>query len=77
VRRGSHGKSRRHRRCSDELAAEGMSARVIDLYSVKPLNQATVAGAVTTTGGRLVIAEGHYPQGGLGAAVLEALAGSG
>ncbi len=64
-------------RAADELAAGGISARVIDLYSVKPLGQATLADAVTATGGRLVIAEDHYPQGGLGAAVLEALAGAG
>jgi transketolase len=64
-------------RAADELAAEGMSARVIDLYLVKPLDRATVAGVATATWGRLVIAEDHYPQGGLGAAVLEALAGSG
>jgi transketolase len=57
-----------------ELAAEGIEARVIDLYSVKPLDQATLTDAALATGGRLVIAEDHYPQGGLGAAVLEALA---
>jgi len=36
-----------------------------------------LATAAAATGGRLVIAEDHYPQGGLGAAVLEALAGTG
>ena len=64
-------------RAADELAADGIAARVIDLYSVKPVDEATLAAAVAETGGRLVIAEDHYPQGGLGAAVLEALAGSG
>ncbi len=63
-------------RAADELAADGITARVIDLYSVKPVDQATLADAVAATGGRLVIAEDHYPQGGLGAAVLEALAGA-
>jgi transketolase len=64
-------------RAADDLAADGITARVIDLYSVKPVDQATLADAAAATGGRLVIAEDHYPQGGLGAAVLEALAGAG
>jgi transketolase len=64
-------------RAADELAVDGVAARVIDLYSVKPVDQATLADTAAETGGRLVIAEDHYPQGGLGAAVLEALAGTG
>jgi transketolase len=64
-------------RAADELAADGITARVIDLYSVKPLDRATLADAAAATGGRLVIAEDHYPQGGIGGAVLEALAGTG
>ena len=64
-------------RAADDLTADGIAARVIDLYSVKPLDHATLAEAAAATGGRLVIAEDHYPQGGLGAAVLEALAGTG
>ena len=63
-------------RAADELAADGIAARIIDLYSVKPVDRATLADAAAATGGRLVIAEDHYPQGGLGAAVLEALAGT-
>jgi transketolase len=63
-------------RAAGDLAADGITARVIDLYSVKPVDQATLADAAAATGGRLVIAEDHYPQGGLGAAVLEALAGA-
>ncbi|MFI5062560.1 MAG: transketolase C-terminal domain-containing protein [Streptosporangiales bacterium] len=64
-------------RAAGELAGGGIAARIIDLYSVKPLDQATLASAAEATGGRLVIAEDHYPQGGIGGAVLEALAGSG
>ena len=64
-------------RAADELASDGIAARIIDLYSVKPVDQTTLADAAAATGGRLVIAEDHYPQGGLGAAVLEALAGTG
>jgi transketolase len=62
---------------ADQLEQEGISARVIDLYSVKPVDTATLAGAVTATGGRLVLAEDHHPEGGLGSAVLDALTGAG
>jgi len=56
-----------------QLAGEGITARVIDCYSVKPLDAATVAAAVGATGGRVVVAEDHHPEGGLGSAVLDAL----
>ncbi len=60
-----------------KLAAEGIAARVIDLYSVKPVDGATLTDAATRTGGRIVVAEDHYVEGGLGGAVLEALANLG
>ncbi|MEO7147682.1 MAG: transketolase [Terrimesophilobacter sp.] len=59
---------------ADELAGSGISARVIDLYSVKPLDRDTLIEACRVTGSRLVVAEDHYPEGGIGSAVLEALA---
>jgi transketolase len=59
---------------ADRLRAEGVSCRVIDLYSVKPVDTATLREAVLDTGGNLVVVEDHYPEGGLAAAVLEALA---
>ena len=62
---------------ADELAAAGISARVIDAYSVKPIDRDTLIDACLVTGGRLVVAEDHYPEGGLGSAVLEALADAG
>ena len=49
--------------------------RVIDLYSVKPVDVETLREAARVTGGRFVIVEDHYPEGGLGAAVMEAMAG--
>jgi transketolase len=58
---------------ADELAADGISARVLDLYSVKPIDTQALLDAVDATGGRLVVAEDHYPAGGLGSAVLDAL----
>jgi transketolase len=56
------------------LEEAGVRARVLDLYSVKPVDRDALVDAVRATGGRLVVVEDHYPQGGLGAAVLEALA---
>jgi len=47
---------------------------VIDAYSVKPIDKETLAEASRVTGGRLVVVEDHWPEGGLGDAVLEALA---
>jgi transketolase len=59
---------------ADLLATDGIAARVIDAYSIKPIDAATLAQAADTTG-RLVIAEDHHPEGALGEAVLSALAG--
>jgi transketolase len=64
-------------RAANELAAIGVSARVIDLYSVKPLDRDALVAACQVTGSRLVIVEDHYPEGGIGAAVLEALSDAG
>jgi len=61
-------------RAADQLAEEGIAARVIDLYSIKPLDSETLLAAVEATGGRLVTVEDHWPEGGLGDAVLAALA---
>src|SRR5207245_2986230 len=58
---------------ADQLAAQGIAARVIDLYSIKPLDLATLGAAVSETR-RLVVVEDHYPQGGIAEAVLEVLA---
>ena len=61
-------------KAADALAEEGVSARVIDLYSIKPLDLETLSAAAETTGGRLVTVEDHWPEGGLGEAVLAAFA---
>jgi transketolase len=58
------------------LGAGGISARVIDTYSVKPIDAATLRRAFDETGA-LVVAEDHRIEGGIGAAVLEALAANG
>ena len=61
---------------ADLLAEDGISARVIDAYSVKPVDAATLRAAARETG-RLVTVEDHWPEGGLGDAVLSALAAGG
>ena len=64
-------------RAYDELAAEGIAVRVIDAYSVQPIDRDTLLAAARATAGRLVTVEDHYAAGGLGDAVSEAVAGAG
>jgi len=64
-------------KAADALAADGISARVVDAYSVKPLDVAGISEAVRATGGRLLTVEDHWPEGGLGETVVDALAGAG
>jgi transketolase len=59
----------------DLLAKDGIGLRIIDAYSVAPLDVETIRREVDETGGMAVVAEDHYPAGGLGEAVIEALAG--
>jgi transketolase len=59
---------------AERLSGHGIPVRVIDLYSVKPLDAEGLAAAARETGGRVVVVEDHYPEGGLGEAVLAALA---
>ncbi|WP_251043240.1 transketolase [Arthrobacter sp. ISL-69] len=61
---------------ADQLSEDGINARVIDLYSIKPIDADTLRRTCQATGGRIVVAEDHYPEGGIGSAVLEALAGT-
>jgi transketolase len=60
-------------KAADALAADGIAARVIDLYSVKPIDAATLREAARDTG-RLITVEDHWAEGGIGDAVLDALA---
>jgi len=60
-------------RAAERLAGQGVTARVIDCYSVKPVDRITLLRAAEVTG-RIVTVEDHWPEGGLGDAVLDALA---
>ncbi len=60
-------------KAADELAKAGVKIRLIDAYSVKPLDARGIAQAVRATAGRLVVVEDHWPEGGLGEAVVSGL----
>lgn len=57
----------------EKLQAEGIAISVIDLYSIKPLDRATLLKIARSSGTRIVTVEDHYIQGGIGAQVCYAL----
>jgi transketolase len=58
-------------KAATRLESEGISVRVIDAYSVKPIDAQGLLAAAAETGGHMVVVEDHYEQGGIGDAVLE------
>ncbi len=60
-------------KAAEQLAGEGISARVMDLYSVKPIDAEAIRAAARDTGA-IITVEDHWPEGGIGDAVLDALA---
>jgi transketolase len=61
----------------DQLKAAGTSIRVIDLYSLAPVDRDGLVAAARATKGRLITVEDHYVVGGIGDAVAEAVADAG
>ena len=61
----------------DLLEREGVRVRVIDLFSVKPVDVETLRKAARETGGKVITVEDHYPEGGIGEAVESALSATG
>ncbi len=59
----------------EELKAEGISARIIDAYSVQPVDKENISREVEEAGKKVVVVEDHYKSGGLGDAVAAALCG--
>jgi transketolase len=57
----------------DTLAKDGIAIRVIDAYSIQPIDREGLVRAARATGGRVITVEDHYAHGGLGDAVSEAL----
>lgn len=62
---------------ADLLAAEGIKVNVVDLFTVKPIDAKTIIASARETGNCVITVEEHYPEGGLGEAVLSALAEAG
>ncbi|MGE5486566.1 MAG: transketolase [bacterium] len=58
----------------DELAREGVAVRVIDLFSVQPVDRETLTASARAVNGLVITVEDHYEHGGLGDAVASALA---
>src|SRR6202007_3260870 len=61
----------------EELKAAGTVIRVIDLYSLQPVDQDSLVAAAKATKGRLITVEDHYAAGGIGDAVAEAVGDAG
>ncbi|XP_064415408.1 transketolase-like protein 2 isoform X2 [Latimeria chalumnae] len=59
---------------AEELAKEGINIRVIDPFTIKPLDRATILASARATGGHVITVEDHYREGGIGEAVSAALA---
>jgi transketolase len=59
----------------EQLKSQGINVRVVDLYSVKPIDTATLSTAAKETG-TIIVVEDHWPEGGIGDAVLAAFAGA-
>ena len=61
----------------DELKAKGVAIRVVDLYSLQPIDAATLTRCAKETKGRVITVEDHYAAGGIGDAVAAAIAPAG
>lgn len=61
-------------RAATDLASQGVGVRVLDPFTIKPLDREAVIQNARECGGRVVTVEDHYPEGGLGEAVLSAVA---
>lgn len=61
-------------KASEQLKANGKAVRVIDLFTVKPVDRDTILKSANATHNRVLVVEDHYPEGGLGEAVMAALA---
>jgi len=64
-------------KAADELKAQGTAIRVIDMYCAKPIDGKALGEQVKATGGKLIVVEDHWPEGGVGEAVVTALAQAG
>ncbi|XP_004780765.1 transketolase-like protein 1 [Mustela putorius furo] len=58
---------------AEDLSKQDISIRVIDLFTIKPLDVPTIVSNARATGGRIITVEDHYPEGGIGEAVCAAI----
>ncbi|XP_005097854.1 transketolase-like protein 2 [Aplysia californica] len=62
-------------KAADTLSASGVNIRVIDPFTIKPIDGATIIANAQATGGKIITVEDHYPAGGIGEAVAAAVSG--
>ena len=60
---------------ADELSGEGINVRVVDPFTLKPMDAELLNKCADVTQGRFITVEDHYPEGGIGDAVALALSG--
>jgi transketolase len=56
---------------ADQLQRQRVAVRIIDAYSVKPMDEETLLAAAQEVGNKFIVVEDHWPEGGLGEAVME------
>lgn len=59
---------------ADALEAEGINVRVMDPFTIKPIDKEAIISNAQECGGRIIVVEDHYPEGGIGEAVSAAVA---
>ena len=64
-------------KAADTLAQEGISIRVVDLFSIKPIDADTLIRSGKATGNLILTVEDHFPEGGIGEAVAAAVSPAG
>jgi transketolase len=55
----------------EQLAAKGINARLMDPFTIKPIDAEGIIANAKECGGRILVVEDHYPEGGIGDAVAE------
>lgn len=59
---------------AQQLAQQGVGVRVLDLFTIKPIDREGIIKNAKEAGNRILVVEDHYPEGGIGEAVLSAVA---
>jgi len=60
-------------KAADELQQSGVNIRIIDPFTIKPIDGKTIIDSARATGGRIITVEDHYVEGGIGEAVCSAV----